>query len=150
MGHARRTGNLRRDKQLQARYKWPNSHGPVSTGYHPFGLVQFSPVAHCIHENIGFAGAVSSNSPQLTQRAARVGFAATPAMLLPANVRRALAQTPLKPSSLRDVKHVVVLTQENRPFDHYFGTLAGVRGFDDPEALIMQNGRTVLYQPGWR
>jgi phospholipase C len=37
--------------------------------------------------------------------------------------------------SLRDIKHVVVLMQKNRSFDHYFGTLAGVRGFDDPKAL---------------
>jgi phospholipase C len=83
----------------------------------------------------------------LLKGAAQLGFAATSAMLLPLNVRRALAQTPPKRSSLQDAKHVVVLTQENRSFDHYFGTLAGVRGFDDPEALIMPNGRTVFYQP---
>jgi len=35
-------------------------------------------------------------------------------------------------SSLSDIKHVVVLMQENRSFDHYFGTLSGVRGFSDP------------------
>lgn len=35
-------------------------------------------------------------------------------------------------ASLSDVKHVVVLMQENRSFDSYFGTLAGVRGFSDP------------------
>ena len=35
-------------------------------------------------------------------------------------------------ASLSDVKHVVVLMQENRSFDHYFGTLSGVRGFSDP------------------
>jgi len=28
----------------------------------------------------------------------------------------------------------VILTQENRPFDH-FGTLQGVRGFNDPRAV---------------
>jgi phospholipase C len=83
----------------------------------------------------------------LLKGAAQLGFAATSAMLLPLNVRRALAQAPPKRSSLQDVKHVVVLTQENRSFDHYFGTLAGVRGFEDPEALIIQNGRTVFYQP---
>ena len=33
--------------------------------------------------------------------------------------------------SLSDVKHVVVLMQENRSFDHYFGTMPGVRGFQD-------------------
>jgi phospholipase C len=35
------------------------------------------------------------------------------------------------PASLRDVKHVVILMQENRSFDHYFGTMPGVRGFGD-------------------
>jgi phospholipase C len=83
----------------------------------------------------------------LLKGAAQLGLAATSAMLLPLNVRRALAQTPSKRGSLQDVKHVVVLTQENRSFDHYFGTLAGVGGFEDPEALTMPNGRTVFYQP---
>ena len=40
-----------------------------------------------------------------------------------------------------------MLMQENRSFDHYFGTLSGVRGFDDPEALKMPGGRSVFYQP---
>ena len=33
--------------------------------------------------------------------------------------------------SLMNVEHVVILLQENRAFDHYFGTMAGVRGFGD-------------------
>ncbi len=33
--------------------------------------------------------------------------------------------------SLRDIEHVIFLIQENRSFDHYFGTLRGVRGFAD-------------------
>ena len=33
--------------------------------------------------------------------------------------------------TIADVKHVVILMQENRSFDHYFGTLRGVRGFGD-------------------
>ena len=36
------------------------------------------------------------------------------------------------PASLSDIEHVVILMQENRSFDHYFGTLSGVRGFADP------------------
>jgi phospholipase C len=32
---------------------------------------------------------------------------------------------------LRDIEHVVILIQENRSFDHYFGTYSGVIGFDD-------------------
>jgi phospholipase C len=36
--------------------------------------------------------------------------------------------------------------EENRSFDHYFGTLSGVRGFADPSVLIQPNGRPVFYQ----
>ncbi|HYB26290.1 MAG TPA: alkaline phosphatase family protein [Solirubrobacteraceae bacterium] len=41
--------------------------------------------------------------------------------------------------------------QENRSFDHYFGTLAGVRGFDDPNVLIQSGpsavaGKSIFYQ----
>lgn len=68
------------------------------------------------------------------------------ASVFPPNLRRALAAEP-RPGSLRDVRHIVVLMLENRSFDHYFGTLAGVRGFDDPEMLQLPNGRSVLYQP---
>jgi phospholipase C len=35
------------------------------------------------------------------------------------------------PSKLNDIDHIIILMKENRSFDHYFGTLAGVRGFDD-------------------
>lgn len=34
--------------------------------------------------------------------------------------------------TIKDVEHIVILMQENRPFDHHFGTLQGVRGFNDP------------------
>ncbi len=43
--------------------------------------------------------------------------------------------------TIADVKHVVILMQENRSFDHYFGTLRGVRGFGDKQILIYPNGR---------
>ena len=32
---------------------------------------------------------------------------------------------------LRDIEHIVVLIQENRSFDEFFGAFPGVRGFDD-------------------
>ena len=44
--------------------------------------------------------------------------------------------------SLKDIEHVVILMQENRSFDHYFGTLSGVRGFGD------KRGRKVFFQRG--
>jgi phospholipase C len=37
--------------------------------------------------------------------------------------------------SLKDIEHIVILIQENRSFDHYFGTYKGVAGFQDPSAL---------------
>jgi phospholipase C len=66
---------------------------------------------------------------------------------MPPNVRRLLAQEPPKNSSLRDIKHVVMLMQENRSFDHYFGAMSGVRGFGDPNALQLASGKSVFYQP---
>ncbi len=83
--------------------------------------------------------AVESDAPRMTRRrllgsAAGIAAAAATA-LLPPNVRCVLAEPTPQRGSLKDIKHVVMLMQENRSFDHYFGTLAGVRGFDDPEAL---------------
>ncbi len=48
--------------------------------------------------------------------------------------------------TIQDVKHVVILMQENRSFDHYFGTLKGVRGFGDRNVLVTENGTNVFYQ----
>ena len=48
--------------------------------------------------------------------------------------------------TINDVQHVVIFMQENRSFDHYFGSLKGVRGFSDPNILIFQNGTTDLRQ----
>ncbi|MDH4745910.1 DUF756 domain-containing protein [Sphingomonas sp. CBMAI 2297] len=48
--------------------------------------------------------------------------------------------------TLADVEHVVILMQENRSFDHYFGTLRGVRGFADPRPAMLPSGRTVWEQ----
>ena len=48
--------------------------------------------------------------------------------------------------SLKDVEHIVVLMQENRSFDHYFGTLRGVRGFGDPHPVTLPSGKPVWHQ----
>ena len=71
------------------------------------------------------------------------------AAVLPASLRQALAAT-VKESpggSLRDVEHIVILMQENRSFDHYFGTMPGVRGFSDPAAIRLPDGSPVFRQP---
>ena len=37
--------------------------------------------------------------------------------------------------------------QENRSFDHYFGTMRGVRGFGDPHPVTLPSGKPVWHQP---
>jgi len=58
-------------------------------------------------------------------------------------IDRALAASTAN-AALSDVKHVVILMQENRSFDHYFGILSGVRGFSDP-AVLKQTVGGVTY-----
>ncbi|MFF7178553.1 phosphocholine-specific phospholipase C [Streptomyces sp. NPDC008121] len=48
--------------------------------------------------------------------------------------------------TIADVEHIVVLMQENRSFDHYFGSLKGVRGFGDPRPITLPSGKPVWYQ----
>jgi len=69
--------------------------------------------------------------------------------VLPVSVRRALAATLKDPpgGSLRDIEHIVIAMQENRSFDHYFGTMPGVRGFADPAAIMLPGGGPVFRQP---
>ncbi len=64
----------------------------------------------------GAAGALAATTP--FARAANA-LAARAASTAPAG------------SGLDAVEHVVVVMQENRSFDHYFGTYPGVKGFDD-------------------
>ena len=55
--------------------------------------------------------------------------------LFPPSIKRALAIDPDKGSTFMDAEHIVILMQENRSFDHAFGKLRGVRGFNDPRAI---------------
>ena len=50
------------------------------------------------------------------------------------------------PGQMSDIEHVVILMQENRSFDHYYGTMHGVKGFADPDIMIQPTGLSVLYQ----
>lgn len=73
--------------------------------------------------------------------------ALTAAGALPASIGRALAlPANARTGTLRDIEHVVILMQENRSFDHYFGTMRGVRGFGDPRALQLRDGNPVWSQ----
>jgi phospholipase C len=65
----------------------------------------------------------------------------------PPSIRRALAvPAAVRSGTIKDVKHVVILTLENRSFDHYFGTMRGVRGFGDRHPVPLESGLPIWYQ----
>ncbi|MFH9615899.1 phosphocholine-specific phospholipase C [Streptomyces pratensis] len=77
--------------------------------------------------------------------------AAAAGSLLPPSLQAAMAAQSRHTKGsggLADIRHVVILMQENRSFDHYFGMLRGVRGFGDRNAVELPSGRPVFEQPG--
>lgn len=78
------------------------------------------------------------------------GSAAAMAMSSP--LSELIAKTLAIPASnrtgtLMDVEHVVIFMQENRSFDHYYGTLSGVRGYNDTATVPLPDGGDVWHQP---
>jgi phospholipase C len=81
----------------------------------------------------------------------RAGAAAGGAALMSNSlIARALASSP-SCGRLGDIEHVVILVQENRSFDHYFGAYRGVTGFADPKVLPLKDGSglSIFAQPGY-
>lgn len=75
--------------------------------------------------------------------------AAAVGSFLPPSLQEALAREPRhRGGGLDSIEHVVILMQENRSFDHYFGSLRGVRGFGDRNAITLPSGKSVFEQPG--
>jgi phospholipase C len=79
---------------------------------------------------------------------------ATALTALEGNIAKALAiPANNRTGTIQDVEHIVILMQENRPFDHHFGTIRGVRGFNDPRAvkinLPRKNGPGSTPVPVW-
>src|SRR6478736_6045846 len=66
--------------------------------------------------------------------------------MLPPAIQKALAIDPAAGSTFMDAEHIVLLMQENRSFDHTYGTLQGVRGFNDPRAISLPNKNLVWLQ----
>jgi phospholipase C len=65
------------------------------------------------------------------------------------SIERLLAASASSPTeTIADVEHIIFLMQENRSFDHYFGTLRGVRGFADPRAVTLPSGDGTEHWPG--
>ncbi|WP_020532953.1 phosphocholine-specific phospholipase C [Flexithrix dorotheae] len=67
--------------------------------------------------------------------------------VLPLSIEKALAISPDPGTTFYDAEHVVMLMQENRSFDHCFGMLKGVRGFNDPRAISLPDQNPVWLQP---
>jgi phospholipase C len=84
---------------------------------------------------------------EFLKKSAQALGAASAFSALPAVLQRALAIAPNQETgTIQDVKHVVILMQENRSFDHYFGTLRGVRGFGDRIPVPLASGKPVWFQ----
>ncbi|MYX28816.1 phospholipase C, phosphocholine-specific [Streptomyces sp. SID8381] len=64
-----------------------------------------------------------------------------------AETRTATSDAAAATGTLADAKHIVILMQENRSFDHYFGMLKGVRGFSDRSTVEIAGGHSVFEQP---
>ena len=80
---------------------------------------------------------VSDRRHFLRKAAGSIGAATAFSAFSPA-LRQAMALEPRRVTgTIQDVDHIVVLTQENRSFDHYFGAMRGVRGFADRFAVPM-------------
>jgi phospholipase C len=74
------------------------------------------------------------------------GFPGSIEKALAAPIDRATAIDPIPGSSYLDAEHIVILMQENRSFDHAFGSLRGVRGYNDPRIILLPNGNPVWLQ----
>ncbi|AXK31294.1 phospholipase C, phosphocholine-specific [Streptomyces armeniacus] len=86
--------------------------------------------------------------PDLNRRRfLRIAGASTGFAALSDSIARAAAIPASRRSgTIEDVEHVVVLMQENRSFDHYFGALKGVRGFGDPRPAAPGGRENVWHQ----
>jgi phospholipase C len=76
-----------------------------------------------------------------------IGAGAT-AGTLPTGIARAL-EIPAAhcTGTIDDAEHIIILTQVNRSFDHYFGSLSGVRSFAHPRGVRLPSGKTFWHQP---
>src|SRR5215468_11198677 len=92
----------------------------------------------------------SSNRRDFLRGMATAAGAAGATLMFPASIQRALAIAPhRRTGTLKDVEHIVILMQENRSFDHYFGTLRGVRGFGDRFPIPVPDSPGIVNKTVW-
>ena len=80
------------------------------------------------------------------KKAALLSGSAGLASVLPESVLKAMAINPATGTTYMDAEHIVILMQENRSFDHTYGTLQGVRGYNDPRAMVQPDKNLVWLQ----
>ena len=84
---------------------------------------------------------------QWLRAAGQTTAAAASVAVFPPSIQKALAIPAARVhGTLQDVEHVVILMQENRSFDHYFGTFSGVCGFGDKAAVPLASGKRIWAQ----
>ncbi|MES2651809.1 MAG: phospholipase C, phosphocholine-specific [Bacteroidota bacterium] len=66
--------------------------------------------------------------------------------VIPMSIQKAMAINADPGTTFYDAEHIVFLMQENRSFDHMFGTMRGVRGFNNPRAKTLPNQNKVFLQ----
>lgn len=87
-----------------------------------------------------------SSRRDFIKKAAVLGGGASLLSNLPPAIQKAFAINPATGTTFLDAEHVVILMQENRSFDHTYGTLQGVRGFNDPHAITLPSQNPVWLQ----
>ncbi|WP_459618322.1 phosphocholine-specific phospholipase C [Bordetella sp. 2513F-2] len=95
----------------------------------------------------GFHVVVDAGKRRFLRGSAAAASGVAALSMFPPSIRRALAiPAHNRKGTIEDVEHIVILMQENRSFDHYFGTLKGVRGFGDRITIPLPEGRSVWEQ----
>lgn len=89
---------------------------------------------------------MDSSRRDFLKKAMLLSGAAGVSQFLPASIQKAFAIDPEPGTTYMDAEHIVLLMQENRSFDHTYGTLQGVRGFNDPRAIRLVNNNLVWLQ----
>ncbi|WP_045878544.1 alkaline phosphatase family protein [Pseudofrankia sp. DC12] len=122
-------------------------HGPEATGDSASGCPGSpgeAPARRGVsRRHILIAGAATAVAGGVGGVAGGVGASLASGGSTPASATSDTALT----GTIEDVKHVVILMRENRSFDHYLGTLPGVRGFGDKRVLEYPGGGDVFHQP---
>lgn len=89
---------------------------------------------------------MSNSRRDFLKNAAILSGAAGLTNVLPLSIKKAAAINAKPGTTFYDAEHIVFLMQENRSFDHMFGRLKGVRGFNDPRTKTVPDGNKVWIQ----